>query len=79
VSGLITDNKINLLKKRGDLMFPEKLEFLKQFDIFYKVMVNSIKEEKINESDFYALIRAKCKNMERLRREEIIIKVELVE
>jgi len=59
-------------------MVPERLEFLDTFDKFYQVMVNSIKENKINERDFYALIRAKCKNMERLRREEIIIKVELV-
>jgi len=57
---------------------PEHLEFLDTFDKFYQVMVNSIKENKINERDFYALIRAKCKIMERLRREEIIIKVELV-
>ena len=60
-------------------MVPEHLDFLNTFDKFYQVMVNSIKENKINESDFYALIRAKCKNMERLRREEIIIKVEFVE
>jgi len=59
-------------------MVPERLEYLDTFDKFYQGMVNSIKENKINERDFYALIRAKCKNMERLRREEIIIKVELV-
>ena len=59
-------------------MVPERKEFLDTFDKFYQVMVNSIKENKINESDFYALIRAKCKNMERKRREEVIIKVELV-
>jgi hypothetical protein len=41
------------------------MEFLDKFDKFYQVMTNSIKEEKINESDFYSLIRAKCKNMER--------------
>ena len=60
-------------------MLPEKSNFLSEFDKFYKVMVNSIKEEKINESDFYALVRAKCKAMDRERREEIIIKVEFVE
>ncbi len=53
-------------------MVPEKLNFLKRFDNFYQVMVNSIKEDKINESDFYALIRAKCKNMERERRYKTI-------
>ena len=53
-------------------MINERLEFLEKFDKFYRVMFNSVKEEKINESDFYALIRAKCKNMERERREAII-------
>lgn len=53
-------------------MVPERLEFLNRFDKFYQVMVNSVKEEKIKESDFYSLIRAKCKNMERERREAII-------
>jgi len=42
-----------------------KKEFLDTFDKFYQVMVNSIKENKINERDFYALIRAKCKVMDR--------------
>ena len=59
-------------------MVPERLEFLDTFDKFYQVIRNAVKEDKITERDFYALIRAKCKNMERLRREEIIIKVELV-
>jgi len=39
-------------------------------------MVNSIKEDKVNERDFYALIRAKCKVMEKERREKVDIKVE---
>jgi len=55
---------------------PERLEFLNRFDLFYKVMVNSIKEDKVNERDFYALIRAKCKVMEKERREKVDIKVE---
>lgn len=53
-------------------MVPEELEFLNRFDRFYQVMVNSVKEEKINESDFYALIRVKCRGMERERRLKII-------
>ena len=60
-------------------MVPENLEFLDQFDKFYRVMVNSIKKDKINEYDFYALIRAKCKVMERERRERVDIKVNFVE
>ena len=53
-------------------MVPERFNFLSRFDKFYQVIVNSIKENKINESDFYSLIRTKCKNMERERREAII-------
>jgi len=60
-------------------MFPGRLNFLKRFDDFYQVMVNSTKGNKINERDFYALIRAKCKTMEKERREGINIKVNLTE
>jgi len=49
-------------------MLPERLYFLNRFDKFYQGIVNAVKEDKVNERDFYALIRAKCKNMERLRR-----------
>lgn len=42
-------------------------------------MVDSIKKDKISERDFYALIRAKCKVMEKERRERIEIKVDFVE
>ena len=56
-------------------MIPERLEFLKQFDIFYKGLVKDIKQEKITEADFYMIVKAKCKAMDRERREEIIIKV----
>lgn len=48
------------------------MKFLDWFDSFYQVAVNAVKEDKINESDFYALIRAKCKNMERERRYKTI-------
>ena len=57
-------------------MVPERLEFLNRFDKFYQVLVNDVKENKINERDFYALIRAKCKVMDRERRKEVEIKVE---
>jgi hypothetical protein len=49
---------------------PEKLEFLNRFDSFYQVMVNAIKEDKINERDFYIIIGAKCKSMNQERREK---------
>jgi len=59
-------------------MLPEKLEFLNRFDNFYKGLVRDIKEGKINEADFYMIIKAKCKAMERKKRNEVEIKVELV-
>ncbi|MBA7489819.1 hypothetical protein ES702_00353 [subsurface metagenome] len=52
-------------------MLPEKLSFLKRFDVFYLVMVNSAKEDKINERDFYSLIRAKVKTMDQERRDKL--------
>ena len=48
-------------------MVPERLSFLDEFDKFYEVMINAVKEDKINERDFYALIKAKCKSMEKER------------
>ncbi|MBA7560509.1 hypothetical protein ES695_03570 [Candidatus Atribacteria bacterium 1244-E10-H5-B2] len=60
-------------------MVPENLEFLDQFDKFYQIMINMVKKEKINESDFYALIIAKAKTMEREKRERVEIKVKYTE
>lgn len=51
-------------------MLPEKLEFLNRFDNFYQVITNAVKEDKVDERDFYALIRAKAKTMDQERREE---------
>jgi len=53
-------------------MLPERLNFLNRFDLFYQVIVNSTKENKITERDFYVLIRAKCKTMDQERKEKII-------
>ena len=53
-------------------MVPERMEFLNRFDNLYRVLVNSIKEDKLNERDFYSIIRAKCKLMDQERREEMI-------
>jgi len=44
-------------------MVPERLNFLNRFDKFYQAIINKVKEDEISESDFYILIRAKCKNM----------------
>ncbi|MBA7575720.1 hypothetical protein ES695_01210 [Candidatus Atribacteria bacterium 1244-E10-H5-B2] len=51
-------------------MLPDRLNFLKRFDNFYQVMVNSVKEAKINERDFYLIIGAKVKSMNQERREK---------
>ncbi|MBA7525309.1 hypothetical protein ES705_17460 [subsurface metagenome] len=53
-------------------MLPDRLSFLSKFDNFYKVIVNSVKESKVSERDFYVLIRAKCKSMDQERREGLI-------
>lgn len=46
------------------------LKFLKRFDNFYQVIVNAVKENKVNERDFYIIIGAKCKAMNQERREK---------
>jgi len=61
------------IKKRGDIMLPERLNFLNRFDNFYQVMVNSVKEDKINERDFYLIVRAKTKSMDQERRERKLL------
>ena len=60
-------------------MIPDKLKYLNSFDKFYKMLVNQVKEKKINERDFYMIIKAKAKSMDRERREKVVIKVELDE
>ena len=50
-------------------MLPERLNFLKRFDNFYQVIVNAVKEDKINERDFYIIIGAKTKVMDQERRD----------
>ena len=53
-------------------MLPERLNFLREFDNFYKELVNSVKEDIIQERDFYIIIKNKCKAMDQERRERII-------
>ncbi|MBA7660414.1 hypothetical protein ES703_68416 [subsurface metagenome] len=52
-------------------MMPDRLNFLKRFDNFCQVMINSAKENKINEKDFYMLIGSKCKTMDQERRSKL--------
>ncbi|MBA7478414.1 hypothetical protein ES705_05678 [subsurface metagenome] len=54
-------------------MLPERLNFLDRFDNFYQVMINAVKENKIDERDFYIIIGAKCKNMNQERKEKILL------
>jgi len=51
-------------------MIPERLNFLNRFDNFYQVMVNAVKEDKLNERDFYLIVGAKVKSMNQERREK---------
>jgi len=54
-------------------MLPEKLNFLSRFDKFYQVMTNAVKEDKVNERDFYIIIGAKVKSMNQERREGLLL------
>ncbi|MBA7525114.1 hypothetical protein ES705_43101 [subsurface metagenome] len=53
-------------------MLPDRLDFLGEFDKFYKELVNAVKEDTVQERDFYILMRRECKRMDRERREESI-------
>lgn len=53
-------------------MLPEKLEYISQVQKFLNVLIESAKTEQITEVDFYMLLRAKCKEMDRERREGLI-------
>ena len=52
-------------------MLPERLNFLDRFDSFYQVIENAVKEDKVNERDFYLIIGAKCKSMNQERKERL--------
>jgi len=54
-------------------MLPERLNFLNRFDSFYRVIVNAVKENKVNERDFYIIIGAKAKRMNQERREGLLL------
>ena len=48
-------------------MYPDRLSFLTKFDKFYQEIINLAKEDKINEPEFYMIITAKAKAMNRER------------
>jgi len=60
-------------------MQPERLEYLERVEKFYNMLVEQAKQDRISESDFYMIIKAKAKAMEKERREGINIKVNLVD
>lgn len=51
-------------------MIPDHLGFLNRFDDFYNMMINEVKENKIDEKNFYMLVQAKAKSLDRERKEE---------
>ncbi|MBA7543963.1 hypothetical protein ES705_36307 [subsurface metagenome] len=52
-------------------MLPDRLNFLDRFNNFYQVIVNAVKEDKIDERDFYIIIGAKTKSMNQDRRDSL--------
>jgi len=54
-------------------MIPDRLNFLKKFDNLYQVIVNAVREDKIDERDFYIIIGAKCESMNQERREGLLL------
>jgi len=53
-------------------MIPDRSKFLERFDRFYQVMVKAVKEDELNESDFYIIMGAKVKSMNQERREKTL-------
>ena len=54
-------------------MVPERMNFLSRFDNFYQVIINAVKEDKVDERDFYIIIGAKVKSMNQERREKTLM------
>lgn len=54
-------------------MIPDRLKFLERFDRFYQVMVKAVKEDELDERDFYLIMGAKVKSMNQERREKTLL------
>lgn len=54
-------------------MIPDRLKFLERFDRFYQVMVRAVKEDELNERDFYIIMGAEAKSMNQERRERTLL------
>lgn len=50
-------------------MLPERLNYLTRLNSFIEVMTEAAKQDKLSEKDFYLILRAKCKALDRERRE----------
>jgi hypothetical protein len=57
-------------KEKRRLMCPDRLSFLTKFDKFYQELINLTKEDKINEPEFYMILIAKAKAMDRERMDQ---------
>jgi len=51
-------------------MRPDRLNYLNCFDKFYKTIIEQTMQNNISESEFYLVMIAKLKGMERERREK---------
>ena len=54
-------------------MRPDRLEYLNKFDKFYEVLIDQAKTKAINEAEFYLVVGAKVKAMDRERREKMLM------
>ncbi|MBA7516068.1 hypothetical protein ES705_08113 [subsurface metagenome] len=52
----------------GDLLLPEKLEYIAKVQKFVNMLIESAKTDQITEADFYMIMKAKCKAMNKERR-----------
>jgi len=46
-------------------MYPDRTDFLIEFDRFYQALFNDIKEARYTGQDFYPILTAKAKAMDR--------------
>ena len=54
-------------------MVPDKLSFLSEFDNFYNKLTLDVKEDRYSKQEFYLTTRAKCKAMDRTRRDNMLL------
>lgn len=52
-------------------MLPERLEYLTRLNNFLEVIIEQAKQDNVSESEFYLIMIAKLKAMNRERREKL--------